>query len=168
MHISESQITDFNNSELEQTLTELQEKILEDFPWAHEAYSPLQLRIEIQYAIMRAVIANELVDPYDIEAYVDLMFRISPDFDQTPELHKLIFNKTLTPHERWDSLIVDPQYKPILERLADIDNMTTSRPEKYGNIAKAYPLTYNLPGFQKLYAHLRKTAYHFLDDGEDL
>lgn len=75
---------------------------------------------------------------------------------------------SLQPDEKWDILGESPEYKPVWEQLKRESSGALLFPETKGRIEEAYPTTYHLPGFHKLYAHMRSGQYAFLAEGESL
>ena len=163
--VTQQQFDRFWIADKEDFITRLQEEVIEDAPWVRTAWPPRLLHEAVAYSLDRAL-ANGFTDDVDLRTFVSLMFVIGPDFDQNPEIHKVLSDTSLSTTERWDRLTQDPAYSQIWQELSESNHQTDWFPEEREKIEQAYPTTYALPGFVALYDKVRKERYHNLSPGE--
>ena len=166
-NISQDQLDRFWIADKDDFIRQLYENIVEEVPWVSRAWPPEFIRTTVAYAVDRAL-ANGFEKDTDIRTFVDIMFAVTPDFDQHPEIHKVLSDTSLSTEERWDKLSEDPAYAKIWEELTDISHENEWFAEGHGDIRKAYPTTYMLPGFIALYQKRREEEYYFLSPGESV
>ncbi|MDE7064500.1 MAG: hypothetical protein K2O70_03395, partial [Desulfovibrionaceae bacterium] len=145
----------------------LQEDVVKSAPWVSEAWPPPAIHESVAYSVDRAL-ANGLTQDLDIRNFVSMMFIIGPDFDQHPEIQKVLSNASLSPVQRWEKLAEDPAYHDAWQQLSDPIHQSEWFCEARGHIEDAYPTTYMLPGFVALYNKIREEQYPFLAPGESL
>lgn len=165
--VSKEQMNTFYMADKEIFINEMLEEIKKDIPSVNKYFHPKMLYDAVAYSLDRAI-ANGFTDDLDIRTFVGLMFIIGPDFDQHPEVHKLLADSSLSTEERWDVLTEASEFSDILEELSTPSHQNTWFPEAHGSIEKAYPTTYILPRFRALYDKVRAEKYSFLAPGESL
>lgn len=145
-------------------ITQLCQDVAHEESWVKRAWPPAFIRERVRYAYDRATIANGFARDVDINIYVKIFFDISVAFDQHPAIAKVLHNPSLSPDEKWDT-VNTPEFSAVWDGM---DSDSDLFPESSGRIEEAYPTTWHMPGFQKLYAKIRKEQYPFLADGQSL
>lgn len=164
---TQKQMDQFWPADKEDFIRQLHEDIVQEEAWVSRAWPPELIRKNVGYAVDRAM-ANGFENDMDIRIFAGLMFTIGPDFDQHPDIQKVLSDTSLSTEARWDKLMQDPGYAAAWDMMNKPERQDNWYPEGRGDIARAYPTTYMLPGFIALYEKVRKETYYFLEPGEDI
>jgi hypothetical protein len=168
MQISNEQAESTHLLDSEGFINRLCEEVAQPDSWVVQAWPPQFIRERVRYAYNRATIANGLERDVDIRIYVGLFFEISAEFDQHPAIAKVLHDSSLMPDEKWDLLMEDEQFVAAWDDVEKREPQIPLFPEGKGKIEDAYPTTYHLSGFQKLYDKVRNEDFPYLEEGEYL
>lgn len=168
MQITQKQFEASHLLDQEGFIALLCEELDQDVAWVRNAWPPPVVRDMVQYSYDRATIANGLTRDVDIKIYVTLFFDISCAFDQHPAIAKILHNSLIPPDEKWKIIGDESGFHEVWAEVEKHSSEALLFPEAKGRIEDAYPVTYHLSGFQKLYAKIRKEKYYYLENGETL
>jgi hypothetical protein len=167
MQITQEQAESLHLLDRDAFIAQLCREVADDVAWVKHAWPPDMIHRMVRYAYDRATIANGFVRDMDISIYVQLFFDVSTAFDQHPAIAQVLHDPSRQPDEKWDT-VNEAEFAEVWEEVGRQEGDALLFPETKGNIQDAYPTTHHLPGFQTLYAKMRKEHYYFLEDGESL